>query len=80
MKAILLGSGGFWREMDIADYPPTLHVPWLRAKRDWFSVMDPDRWESSCDTIEFRRIAVAASEERYPGVPRLVVYMQETTK
>lgn len=70
MKAILLGSSGFWREIEVHDAAPTLRIPlWKPIKL--YAEADP--WVGP-DIATFHRVAVSTELQ---GAPRLVVYAQE---
>lgn len=70
MKAILLGSSGFWRELEVHDYPPTLKIPlWEPISLN----VGADQWKGP-DVAVFHRVAVSTELQ---GAPRLVVYAQE---
>ena len=74
MKAILLGSSGFWKEIVLDDYPPTLHVPWMSGEVRFDS---PGAHAIKMyDTINFNRIALGLPGSEF-GVPGCVVYLQE---
>ena len=74
MKAILLGASGFWKEITLDDYPPTLNVPWMsgRTRIDPYDGHD----NSGYEVIRFDRIAIGYPTGGF-AVPGCVVYRQE---
>lgn len=78
MKAILLGSSGFWRELEVHDYPPVLRIPlWKPANLFYAGDAPASIGETGYDTATFHRVAIS---EELQGAPRLVVYLQEAPK